>query len=791
MAFNSEAAGRRRPLVGLLVSHLEDDFDDAVCEGAMIAAEQADVNLVIFPGRYIDAVYADTLRTEYEYQYNTLFELPMHNKFDVLLVLIGTIGSHLNKENKAKFLNQFKGVPIITITSRIDGYPCISVDNRTGLIQAIEHLINEHGCKNIGFVSGPQTSDDANERLETYKSVLEANGMSYDPEKVVYGNFSKYVVPQVGDLIDRNPDLDAIVFANDQMALAGYQAMAERGLKPGKDICVTGFDNDTVSEEMVPHLTTVKSDATELGFNALLEAINLINNGRLEHDSIHSSMVCRNSCGCQGNPRLSSLLYNDHVKDRVDFAQEICDFLLDKYRSSEQTKKLRGEFSAFLFRIDDYVHAENLHDKSQRETIINSLDTMLQEDFFKFVTMDNLYAVIEYIHCRYTAQNIDPDDHTMINKLFIRIYKVIAERNAAYCKDTLDDNYFLSWQTNSITRDMLVFEAYDDCAYQSVVDKLTRLHMISSYLFSYEPAIVNRKNDIFKLPEYLRLKSYHNKSEAIVLAPEEQPVRSDQLFSNKYLPQDRRYTMVVSPLFSNEEHYGLLMCEIEHEYFHYIQSVTVQLCAALKIITLMMKEARTQRKLQQSLIEIRENNQLLSDLSKTDELTGCYNRRGFFEEVRRRLKDEALLSNKQDAVMIFADLDSLKTINDRYGHEEGDFAIRSAAEILKRAFESKELLGAAAGDEILSRLGGDEFVVCSFLNESLTITEIRDHIESVSKAYNEEFAADKPYIVHTSVGVYPFKCTETVEISELLSHADSLLYEQKKKKKPIIKAELE
>ena len=73
---------------------------------------------------------------------------------------------------------------------------------------------------------------------------------------------------------------------------------------------------------------------------------------------------------------------------------------------------------------------------------------------------------------------------------------------------------------------------------------------------------------------------------------------------------------MVSPLFSNEEHYGILMCEIKHEYFNYLQSVTVQLCAALKIITLMKQQAVTQKQLKKSLIEIKENNELLRDLSR-------------------------------------------------------------------------------------------------------------------------------------------------------------------------------
>ncbi|MCD7740973.1 MAG: GGDEF domain-containing protein [Ruminococcus sp.] len=772
---DENAIARRRLQVGLLVSHLEDDFDDAVCEGAMIAAEQADVNLVIFPGRYIDGVYADKLRTEYEYQYNTLFDLPTVCKFDLLLVLIGTIGSHLDKEHKAEFLKKFKGTPVITITANVDGYPCISIDNKTGLSDVINHLIDVHGCKKIGFVSGPETSDDANERLEVYRDVMEASGLGYDPRLVTYGNFSKYATKAVEDLLDRASDLDAIVFANDQMALAGYQVMEQRGIKPGKDIFVTGFDDDPVAEEIVPHLTTVKADASELGYRALIEAVNYVNNGVLENDRMPSAMVCRNSCGCKGNPRLKSITFKSVTDETEQFANEISDFLLNKYRSSEVTEELRSDIIKLILEINDYVSENNMDDEQKRDSVLNTLDELLDEQFFRYVNIDSLYAAIEYIHQQYTPKLESHDDQLLLNKLFIRIYKIIAEQNASYCKDKLDDNYALTWQTNSITRDMLVFEAYDDRAYQSVIDKLTRLHMISSYLFSYEPAVINRKSDRWEFPD-MQLKAYHNGSDAITVPSGEQTIHPNELFNNRFMIEDRRYSMVVSPLFSNEEHYGLLMCEIEHEYFHYIQSVTVQLCAALKIITLMKREAKTQLQLNQSLIEIKENNQLLSELSKQDELTGCYNRRGFFEEVRKRLKDESLYG--KPAIMVLADLDDLKQINDCFGHEEGDFAIKSAANILKSAFDFEEIVG---------RIGGDELVVCAFLDKLISIPSLREHIEKVSEEYNLAYANDKPYIVHTSIGVYPFRCTENVEIGELLSHADALLYEQKKHKKSIMK----
>jgi diguanylate cyclase (GGDEF)-like protein len=762
-----------------MVSHLDEDFDNSVCEGAIIGARQADVNLVIFPGRYIDGVYADKLRTEYEYQYNTVFDIPCYNKFDVLLVLIGTIGSHLNKEQQTEFLERYKGTPVITITSQIDGYPCITIDNKTGMEAVIQHLITVHGCRKIGFVSGPATSDDANERLQVYKDALEKNRIEYDEKRVVYGNFSKYVGSKVEELLDHNPDLDSIVFANDQMAIAGYQVLEARGLRPGKDIFVTGFDDDPVAQELMPHLTTVKADPTELGYNAVIEAVNYVTNGTLENTMVPSTMVLRNSCGCQGNPRLRSISFDNISEEPEQFAKSISDFLFSNYQDSTETEHLKKQFTRFLMELNDFTKTENIHSVLKREYVLNMVDAMATAQFFDYITVDNLYTVMEYIHHLYIGRLENPEDHLLLSQIFIQSYRIIAERNAAYCKDNLDDNYFMTWQTNSITRDMLVFSTYDDQSYFSVIDKLQRLHMTSSYLYAFEPSIINRKNDQWKLPEKLYLKAYHNQNDGVSLKPEEQAIACSDIFTNPYLPKDRQYTLVVSPLFSNEEHYGLLMCEVDHEYFHYIQSVTVQLCAAMKILTLMKKQAVIQKQLQQSLIEVRENNQLLSDLSKTDELTGCLNRRGFYEEVRRKLREED--NSGKDAVMVFADLDSLKTINDRFGHEEGDFAIRSAAVILKEALGETEIVG---------RIGGDEFVVCAFLKEAVTIPKLREHIEEVCAKFNEEYTQDKPYLVHTSVGVYPFKCTDTIEIGELLSHADTLLYEQKRHKKPIVKEEL-
>lgn len=524
----NDTAKRRRIKIGLLVSHLEDDFDDAVAEGAMIGAEQCDADLVIFPGRYIDGIYADKLRTVYEYQYNTLFDMAAANKFDVLLVLIGTLGTYLDNEHKVQFLKKFAGTPVITITAHIDGYPCIMLDNRTGMKEAIEHLIKVHGCKKIGMVSGPKTNDDALERLDVYKETLEENGIIYDEKRVAYGNFSKFCVDEVGKLIDDNPELDAIVFANDQMAIAGYKAMEERGIRPGKDILVTGFDDDPVAEELNPHLTTVKADPSELGYHAVQEAVNYVINKAINNDKISSGMVRRNSCGCQGNSKLKTISFGRISDDPEAFARRMSQFLFNKYSASETTAKMRENYVKIIYALDDYAREENLDNEVKKDKVLEMVSILASEEFFRFVNVDELYASVEYIQQKLISRFDNVEKHLKLNQTFIQIYKILAERNANYCKEKLEDNEFLAWQANSITRDMLVFEAYDDRAYETVVDKLMRLHMESSFLFSFEPAIIHFGTDKWQPPEYMYLKAYHNGSDAIQLPHEEQAVKSIQ-----------------------------------------------------------------------------------------------------------------------------------------------------------------------------------------------------------------------------------------------------------------------
>ncbi|MBA2732622.1 MAG: GGDEF domain-containing protein, partial [Acidobacteria bacterium] len=160
----------------------------------------------------------------------------------------------------------------------------------------------------------------------------------------------------------------------------------------------------------------------------------------------------------------------------------------------------------------------------------------------------------------------------------------------------------------------------------------------------------------------------------------------------------------------------------------------------------------------------------LENLSLTDDLTGLYNRRGFLTLAEQQLK-HAQRSDEQ-LVLVFADLDGLKQINDRFGHQEGSNAIMRAAQILKETFRESD---------IVARLGGDEFTVLATVasNDRADIIKIR--LEQKLKSFNARH--DQPYNLSMSIGVVLLDPRNKLSIDDLIRKADAAMYEHKQQAK--------
>ncbi len=164
----------------------------------------------------------------------------------------------------------------------------------------------------------------------------------------------------------------------------------------------------------------------------------------------------------------------------------------------------------------------------------------------------------------------------------------------------------------------------------------------------------------------------------------------------------------------------------------------------------------------------------LRALSLTDELTGLYNRRGFFSLAQQQLK----LANreKREVLLLFIDLDNLKGINDTLGHPAGDQALAGTAKILKETFRQSD---------IIARLGGDEFAIIAMGgyegeegqdSAEIFIARLQKNLEH----HNRE--ETRRYQLSLSVGMARHNPGCPCTIDDLLARADKLMYEQKQNK---------
>jgi len=213
---------------------------------------------------------------------------------------------------------------------------------------------------------------------------------------------------------------------------------------------------------------------------------------------------------------------------------------------------------------------------------------------------------------------------------------------------------------------------------------------------------------------------------------------------------------------------------MEHEldlHRQHLEKLVRERTAALALANELLQQDLAARKItEQELADkaqaLTQANAELENLSLVDDLTGLYNRRGFLALARHQIR--LALRHHATFSIVFLDLDGLKQINDTLGHPEGDAALVETAGILKICFRTSD---------ILARLGGDEFAV--FVADA-DEKEITIRIQEKMDARNA--ASDRPYLLSFSVGIVSGRPEGNPTVEDLLTKADSLMYEQKRKK---------
>jgi len=780
MDVNLETGKRMR--IGVFVSDLEEKYIKSLLEGIETAAIEIDADLVIMPGRSLvpmtvrydsmadnfSGIYANS--NVYAYQHNVIYNYAAENNFDAIMVDIRTVALGMDDPPRMKsFLAQFKDTPVITIGGKVEGYPYICFDNGNGLYEGISRLITQHGCKKIGLVAGPPDNMDARERLFSYREALMDYGIAYDVGRIAYGNFCDNCEGLIEELLDHNPDLEAIVFSNDWMAVSGYRVLKRRKIEIGSEMFVMGFDDIPMAIKMEPPLSTVRADAVKLGYEAVKQCMDLVN-GLKPNLVIETEFIARESTGDTKNEYTGldeevAMMPAEELK-KVAW-EEITHILFEGWFDKEVIEN----HSRYIRDCLDYSFAmvyEKPSNIIMYDVLEKKLDAWMRLE-------DNISArrrvrVLEYLYSIMVKSL--PDDGSCFD--FAAMIRSVY-RDAYILKDKMSGeeriraeriNYILT----VLTRDMLDYTDGDERSYESMIDKIDSLYLKELYLYVYPEVYSYKEKSDLRLPAHMNLRLYKNEEEKGMPERDKQSIGRNELFDNPYVKCSSRHTLVATVLFTAKEQYGVFVVNTAAQNYKFLRSISRQFSSAVKTIHLLRQNAKLTDTLENNLRQIKSNNRVLNEMSKRDELTGIYNRRGFISAVEEELNDPMNCDKK--AIVIYADMNNLKVINDEFGHEEGDFALRLVASMLKESFRSADIVG---------RFGGDEFAAFALVNQDNYIQKLRERITKITEKMNAE--TDKPYYVSMSVGICEFLCNDGVSLADIMDTADGDLYSQKKRKR--------
>ena len=170
------------------------------------------------------------------------------------------------------------------------------------------------------------------------------------------------------------------------------------------------------------------------------------------------------------------------------------------------------------------------------------------------------------------------------------------------------------------------------------------------------------------------------------------------------------------------------------------------------------------------ITEFKRLEERLHNLAITDDLTGLYNRRGFRLLAEQELRHAQRLN--AETILLSIDVDDFKSINDAFGHDEGDKVLKLVAKTLNETFR---------GTDIITRWGGDEFIVLALDAPSGFVPLLSDRFQqNLSKNAKEECLN---YPVQVSIGMESADIFEDSTLNTLILNADRNMYQMKKEKR--------
>ena len=239
--------------------------------------------------------------TQREQGETSIYSLVPYEELDGIVLMLDTLQTPGLADAVEEAAHKRAKCPVISIDKKSKYFFSAFPDHYAGVKFLVSHLIEEHGYKDIAFLTGKAWHPYSKERMQAYKDAMEEHGLEIKSNRMFYGDFWYTSGENLGDRLAKDKDNlpEAIACANDCMAIGVAKALSENGIRIPEDVAVIGYDSNEEGRLSPVPITSVKLPAGAFGKYAA-EALKTMEEGRMpEAFSNPVELFTGNSCGCK------------------------------------------------------------------------------------------------------------------------------------------------------------------------------------------------------------------------------------------------------------------------------------------------------------------------------------------------------------------------------------------------------------------------------------------------------------------------------------------------------------
>lgn len=549
--------------IGLIMEDIFTEFAKEVIRGIVNAAkEKENVRLVLLVGRQNENKNVGEKQYIYKTIYNTIYRLEESCKFDGLILTLPNMWAVEKDSFGLEKVTNYSQIPKVFVATRKENETTVNYDNEAGIRESIDYLVNGCGVRRICMLGGRTDNMDAMERKRIFEKCLEDNQIPFDDSMYETADMSAECTAEAAKLLDRNPNVQAVFCVNDPTAIALYSELERRGLVPGKDVYVFGFDNTLASSSMVPPLASIGPKDETLGKRALEVLLEKMDGKQVESVTLDTRLYGRASCPYERYEYTTAELLN------VDeaFIYRMFDDCFYRYKNEFFDSKainLKRLFYEFISKMLSAMKRRYMS-MEEFEEIGRLIDIFFDNGAMDYSDATKFLQCVEKLQSAMNFMQKSISTNQMNNRLFVRmkdraILSLSSERNKNTSHINAGRGVMQDFQIETTD-----FDRSGSNSVENIVRHFDKLGLKNAALYLFDEPVDFNPKGMTVFPNHVNLRCVMKAGVLYLIPRERQYCATENIFQKKEIPT-KCLGYVPFPVFFGSRIYGLMVCELTQE----------------------------------------------------------------------------------------------------------------------------------------------------------------------------------------------------------------------------------